>query len=460
MSTTRAGDSLERAIYDLFATEIEADRFFAKKTNCKLFRKKSYYSKDSGEKIIFDISIEVYLPGATDYSMLMLIECKRYTHAVPVDDAEEFFTKVQQVAAANAKAVIASTASFQSGTRAFAKSKGIGLLRYFDATNFKWELRRSPSAGARATEADAGFQVEEGLSRQDFMSTVFDLYLQSPSRATNSLWDFIEDFLLDTPLTSAQRSKLANPRSRLVPQVPFREKDLLETHAADVLNKIDYATGQVHLHAICALEKERCNLKVQLGVSPTDPDALNPVLGRIRFEPLEIQVFTQAQPNNGRERFTLAHELAHHLLGHADYMSRETCDEHDFVLNRKGVADGTDISRMEFQANYFAGSLLMPRNNFVEDFRLLLRRLEISDRGFGALYVANQACNLQSYQFVTSHLMQQYGVSRAASTIRLEGLGLLRDARTTAGQRPLQPMLRALAEFEHPGSGSTGDDAI
>ncbi len=149
MSTTRAGDSLERAIYDLFATEIEADRFFAKKTNCKLFRKKSYYSKDRGEKIIFDISIEVYLPGATDYSMLMLIECKRYTHAVPVDDAEEFFTKVQQVAAANAKAVIASTASFQSGTRAFAKSKGIGLLRYFDATNFKWELRRSPSAGAR-----------------------------------------------------------------------------------------------------------------------------------------------------------------------------------------------------------------------------------------------------------------------------------------------------------------------
>src|SRR5713101_8964000 len=94
----------------------------------------------------------------------------------------------------------------------------------------------------------------------------------------NSLWDFIEDFLLDTPLTSAQRSKLANPRSRLVPEVPFREKDLLETHAADVLNKIDYATGQVHLHAICSLEKERCNLKIQLGVSPTDSDALNPVL--------------------------------------------------------------------------------------------------------------------------------------------------------------------------------------
>ena len=43
----------------------------------------------------------------------MLIECKNYSHAVPVDYAEEFFAKVQQVAAANVKAVIASTASFQ-----------------------------------------------------------------------------------------------------------------------------------------------------------------------------------------------------------------------------------------------------------------------------------------------------------------------------------------------------------
>ena len=271
MSSTEIGDSLEREVHDLLRAEIEADRFFCKKANCKLFRKKGYHSKDRGSEIVFDVSIEVYLPGKTDYSMLLLIECKKYTHAVPVDDAEEFFSKVQQVADANGKAIIASTASFQSGTLAFAKSKGIGLLRYFDATNFKWELCRSPSASARATDADAEFQVEEGLSSQDFISTVFDLYLQSPSRETNSLWDFIEDFVLDTSLTSAQRAKLANPRSRLAPQVPFREKDLLETHAAEVLSRIDYTTGLVSLGAICDLEKERCNLKVELGVSPSDP---------------------------------------------------------------------------------------------------------------------------------------------------------------------------------------------
>jgi len=71
----------------------------------------------------------VYLPGSREYSALVLIECKNYGHPVPVDDVEEFFAKVQQVAAANAKATIASTASFQSGAREFAKSKGMGLIR-------------------------------------------------------------------------------------------------------------------------------------------------------------------------------------------------------------------------------------------------------------------------------------------------------------------------------------------
>ena len=120
MNTSRVGNVLEKRIHDLFQAEIDADRFWAKKSNCKVFWKKGYHSKDRNTAIVFDVSIEIFLPGSKDYSSLVLIECKNYTHSVPVDDAEEFFAKVQQVAAANAKAVIASTASFQSGTRSYA----------------------------------------------------------------------------------------------------------------------------------------------------------------------------------------------------------------------------------------------------------------------------------------------------------------------------------------------------
>ena len=79
----------------------------------------------------------------------------------------------------------------------------------------------------------------------------------------------------------------------------------------------------------------------------------------------------------------------------------------------------------------------MPRANFLEDFRNLVRKLGLPNRGFGALYVDNQCCNLESYQTVTGALMDRYGVSRKATTIRLEALGLLQDARRAQSPHPI-----------------------
>jgi len=446
MNSTIAGNLLEKNIYTLLQGEISSDRFWAKESCCKLFRRKGYYSKDRGTEIIFDVAIEIYLPGAQEFSAVVLVECKNYSHTVPVDDVEEFFAKVQQVGAANSKAILASTAPFQSGTLAFAKSKGIGLLRYFDPTNFKWELRRSPSASMRITAADTSSLVKHGLTSIDFKSDVFDLYLQSPTRATNSLWDFFEDFLIESELTPIQISQFSNHRNRLSSQVQFLEKTELEERSTEALGKIGYVSGEVSLTSICSKEQDFCNLQVSLDVPPGHAQHDNSVLGKITFNPLEIHVYKQPFARRGRDRFTLAHELAHHLLRHGRYLIGETCDEGDFVLQRQAAQDGTDIARMEFQANYFAASLLMPRTNFVADFRRAIKAFDISDKGFGALYVDNQSCNIQDYKRVTRDLMQRYGVSRTAATIRLEGLGLLRDARTNSGPRQLLSILTSPEE--------------
>jgi Zn-dependent peptidase ImmA (M78 family) len=440
-SNTARGNALEKRIYDLFQAEIEADRFWAKKDNCKVFWKKGYHSRDRGTEIIFDVSIELYLPGAQEYSSLVLIECKNYGHRVPVDDAEEFFAKVQQVAAANAKAVIASTASFQSGAREYAKSKGMGLIRYFAPDNFKWELKRSPSATARSTSAEEVELVGSALSREDFRSLAFDLYLQSPVRDTNSVWDFFEDLMLDSALTPEQARRVSNPRSKLSNQVPYYEKDDLESMGVDMLTTLGYAGGEVNLDLLCAREYTRTGLVVETGVPSAYPDTTTALLGRIVFDPLVIQVFASGTVNRGRDRFTLAHELAHHLLNHGRYLVRESCDDNDFVLRRSAAIDGSDVARMEFQANYLAASLLMPRIHVIEDFHRLVRTLEIADKGFGPLYVDDQPCNLQSFATVTGHLMEKYGVSRTAVKIRLESMGLLRDRRGHSGPQSIQDVL-------------------
>ena len=91
MNTIEKGDKFEDKIYKLFEQEISEGRFFANKECCRIFQKKGYYSKDRGKEIIFDISIEISLPGQLTYSILTLIECKDYSGKIPVDDVEEFW---------------------------------------------------------------------------------------------------------------------------------------------------------------------------------------------------------------------------------------------------------------------------------------------------------------------------------------------------------------------------------
>jgi uncharacterized protein DUF955 len=285
-----------------------------------------------------------------------------------VDDVEEFFTKVQQVGAANVKAVFASTGAFQKGAREFARSKGIGLMRCFGPDNFKWELTRSPSASARSTSAEDAHLVGAGLSQPDFVSRIFDLYLQSPIRDTNSLWDFFDDLVRDSNLPPDRIRSISNPRSRVANRVPFLKKDELEKRSADILADVRHSGAEVDLSAICTREKRTAWLVVKTGGTPTLTQGTLAPLGRITFQPLLIEIFNAEQPHRARERFTLAHELAHHLLNHGRFMMREYCEENDFVLNPDSAIRSSDVARLEFQANYFASSLLMPRAFFSGGF--------------------------------------------------------------------------------------------
>ena len=71
MNTVRKGDELEAAIFDMFSKEIANGQFWAHKDYCKIFTQKGYFSRDREKNIIFDVSIEVYLPGQETYSVLV-----------------------------------------------------------------------------------------------------------------------------------------------------------------------------------------------------------------------------------------------------------------------------------------------------------------------------------------------------------------------------------------------------
>lgn len=256
MNTTEFGNVFEKQIHDYLVSVIEKGNFFLAKKYCKFFWKKAYYSPQRKSNIIFDVAIEVWLPKAKSFSMVLLVECKRYTNRnVPVGDIEQFFQKVQQVAPGNSKAILASNVGFDSGTRYFAESNGIGLLRFPELGKAKWELERPASLGVKLTDSGEAVRIDTALSTCDLTSHALDLYARYGELRTNSFWEIGEALFRSSNLTPSQIRALKNPKGPPRNIVLFIESSELEKRAQLLLDSIGYDGGNVSLESYVRLKK-------------------------------------------------------------------------------------------------------------------------------------------------------------------------------------------------------------
>ena len=427
MDTTKKGDKLENLAFEVFESQIAEDCFFSRREFTKIYRKKGYYSKDREKNIIFDVSVEVTLPGQEHYSLLFLIECKNYGHAVPVDDVEEFFAKMQQISGANAKGIVVSTNSFQEGAFKFARSKGIGLLRYFSKEQLEWVLNRSPSSMATSSIACSewsnsyhALHDENYDSRYfDFYGCVNDTYTVSSNQFFSSLARTENDPNFLKALANIEQS---TKESRLC--VPYLEMEDIEDRATAILFEVEYESGAVSLGSICDYLKKNSALVVNRSAKLP-----RGVLGQIAFGPDIISIDNNQASTTDRVRFTLAHELGHYLLEHGKFMARETCHEEDIAIDNSGTIDLKDIRRIEWQAKYFASCLLLPKEQFEKEFFRQAQIHELSDRGYGLLYLDNQRCNVDTFYKVTAPVVNKFQVSSTVVKLRLMKLGFLNEAK-------------------------------
>ena len=95
-------------------------------------------AKEGLDPALTDTSIETSIPGADDYSLLTIVECKDYSHRVPVDDIEEFHSKIQQIAGDNIKAIFITTFALQKAALSYAQSKKIAVIRFLPAKQVQW----------------------------------------------------------------------------------------------------------------------------------------------------------------------------------------------------------------------------------------------------------------------------------------------------------------------------------
>lgn len=138
----------------------------------------------------------------------------------------------------------------------------------------------------------------------------------------------------------------------------------IEAVAADVLREIEYGSEKsfaVDLHLIA----EKYGLKLT-DVDFTEEDVSG------AFVKEDGEIFVNKKDPIFRKKFTIAHELGHYFL-HSDFTA-------EIVYRKNGEVDITEEERIiEQEANWFAASLLMPREAVKAAWRYFPDVLKIAE---------------------------------------------------------------------------------
>lgn len=138
------------------------------------------------------------------------------------------------------------------------------------------------------------------------------------------------------------------------------------------------------------------------GITIQPTASLGDVSGLVLRKGKETVIGVNKKQVPTRQRFTLAHELAHALLHHGE----EVRFDKDFRVNLRSVISGLGIDVEEIEANFFAACLLMPRRFLEADPEAALVDVEDAQ--------------------AVAKLAKRYGVSAHAMSIRLGNLAVRR----------------------------------
>lgn len=182
-----------------------------------------------------------------------------------------------------------------------------------------------------------------------------------------------------------------------------------------------------------------CPLDYSFGIA-TQNELGEGVLGLARPTEGEILVSEALLNQEGRYRFTCAHELAHLIL-HRDLAV-------SFVDGQLPAAD--DAAKVEREADRFASAMLMPVSTLPRAFEQVRRELGLDPDAMKLLQGRDILADWLWREHFIPALAGRYGVSRAAMVYRC------RELRLPRGRRLLRPSLvplllapaRVIAEIE------------
>ena len=381
MNTVKIGDKFEDKSYHLIEKAIENDELGISKSSAKVFRKKGYFSAKREKEIIFDLSIEIWPRNAKRYSFLFLIECKSSnSKKVPVDDVEEFWGKVDQVAGKNVKGVMISDNSFQSGGLIFAKNTGMMLIEVDNEDSHSIILHRT--------------EKEEIESKEKSIDDIFFSFLNKT---------------LGLKKVQGLKKLSANDIENLA--TPILDKYNKLHSAIEIDSFIEFLKTEYELSFDFTKNLETVNGKQIAGYFDIENKAIliDASIGRSEKFP-----------------FVLGHELGHFFLHSELKINQERYNDfedshYDFFSDKHILVN--DRNWIEWQANKFAIALFLPKVLFIPHLTAFRTSIGIS-RPYH-IHLDSQSINQQDYYKTVEYLSKYFGISKTTVKFRIEEFELI-----------------------------------
>ncbi|OJY67810.1 ImmA/IrrE family metallo-endopeptidase [Rhizobium sp. 60-20] len=431
MNSAEKGDELEDAFFDYLVEqqrrgELVYDLYPSNR--CEIFKKKGYFCRERGANVQFDVVIEVYREGRAEPFSYVVFECKNYQGGIPETCVTDFSDKLGRVFRHSAKGVLVVSSRLQSGADSLARSRSLGIVKY-DQTGLDVVAERS---GRNCLESRF---VKSQIFRDERATKSLKFSAIHEGRVFGAINQLLRS--LEPELFVVEETKGRDPRQ----SVPYISAEDIESKANQVLLDLGYKSGPVDLNEICSALSVDLQFTDQLRL---DRDGAT-ILGSANFDKRSIQI--NAHRDRNRERFTLGHEIGHFCLNHDRYLRSETIVEQDLFTDIE-AREAFNYERLEFQANAFSSSLLLPSEVFHVAVAVGRSRFDIKDRGHGYIFVDDQPCNFVPYDELLSDLSQYFEVSKQAIEIKLKKSGLLNDRRQGRERLPTAHLLGALASLK------------
>lgn len=398
MNTVKKGNQFEKKSLEIIEN-LKENGLFGVKEFLNIIPKAKCYSELRKGNIEFDLVIEFKPPNADRPMMTYFIECKDYGKRVPVEQVQKFHSDIKQVSGVNAKGIIISNGPFQKSAYNFAESTGMMVIEGESVENFKIVHYKRSS---------------ENQSSIPFIKESIDTDLLDDG--LRSMEKLIDGELLK--LLTKSDCSITYGIDRL-------SKNDIDEISKEELDKINQDC-LIKAYGLSVTElSEFIHSEYGIEIEHFDPKE-NKYLGTCNIDQKLIGI-SKKIVNTPRELFVLGHELGHYILHqrlaiNQELMNSFSDSEYDFSIRKYRLENPRHW--VEWQANYFSASLLLPKTSIVA------KAWQYSNSKNNLIFDDNYN-NQKKIGRIIEKLANHFNVSKTSIIYRLKELNMITDNTST-----------------------------